>query len=364
MPPWAKPGQSQVASADVNKARASVRIASSPRPSAPQVHSPHLPNLGLSRPCELSACLSLDARKFKGYSLGVLAPRWRAPHTSRMKALADHKVSLPSLNSLTPRNFHVGNPGRLGIVHRSTIPFRFIRLHVTHFRATTVRRCMAMVFVVFSSGASSSKRYKAACDQCHKSKLKCPGGGAPCKRCSDGGHHCHYSLTARIGKPPGTKNRKTLERLRQANATGVRDELQPAEADASIQRAYVNEQDVLPKQPDVGENSGDCANIDGAFRIPRPQDFDSLSPPEDYLGLPSTPQSSNTSPGYLLEFDSSTHFQDRTDPVMNVRDTEVSQFPTISEDELQIQWSDLSPDIWSVRVLSGDLLSIAEEGEQ
>ena len=62
----------------------------------------------------------------------------------------------------------------------------------------------------------SEPKYKAACDQCHASKVKCLGGGPPCKRCSDSSHLCQYSIARRIGKPPGTKNRKTSERLRQA----------------------------------------------------------------------------------------------------------------------------------------------------
>ncbi|KAI4150580.1 MAG: hypothetical protein LQ341_001073 [Variospora aurantia] len=63
---------------------------------------------------------------------------------------------------------------------------------------------------------SAIKRYKAACDRCHSSKVKCPGGGPPCERCADGSYPCTYSLTARIGKPPGSRNKKTLERLHHA----------------------------------------------------------------------------------------------------------------------------------------------------
>ncbi len=63
--------------------------------------------------------------------------------------------------------------------------------------------------------ASPPKR-KAACDQCNASKVKCSGGGLPCKRCADSSKTCHYSLAKRIGKPRGIKNRKTLERLRLA----------------------------------------------------------------------------------------------------------------------------------------------------
>ena len=62
---------------------------------------------------------------------------------------------------------------------------------------------------------SQHKKYKAACVPCSASKVKCPGGGPPCTRCADTHKTspCHYSLAARIGKPPGSKNKKTLERL-------------------------------------------------------------------------------------------------------------------------------------------------------
>ena len=72
--------------------------------------------------------------------------------------------------------------------------------------------------------SSTSKKFKAACDQCHSSKVKCPGGDPPCKRCADARLHCHYSLSARIGKPPGSKNKKTLERLNSATSQRSRDD--------------------------------------------------------------------------------------------------------------------------------------------
>lgn len=61
--------------------------------------------------------------------------------------------------------------------------------------------------------SSQVEKYKAACDHCHRSKTKCSGGGPPCKRCADTFHPCHYSPAARIGKPKGSKNKKTLERF-------------------------------------------------------------------------------------------------------------------------------------------------------
>lgn len=65
------------------------------------------------------------------------------------------------------------------------------------------------------------RKYKAACDPCHRSKVKCPGGGPPCRRCSSNSESCHYSLANRTGKPLGSKNRKTIERLLQARQDEV-----------------------------------------------------------------------------------------------------------------------------------------------
>ena len=79
-----------------------------------------------------------------------------------------------------------------------------------------------------SSAASANRRlsqpkHKAACDQCTASKVKCSGGVPRCKRCADGSHPCRYSLARRYGKPPGSRNRKTLERLHQAQERHLED---------------------------------------------------------------------------------------------------------------------------------------------
>ena len=60
---------------------------------------------------------------------------------------------------------------------------------------------------------NSHRRLKAACDQCHAAKVKCSGQRPHCSRCIDTSLACHYSFAARMGKPPGSKNKKTLERM-------------------------------------------------------------------------------------------------------------------------------------------------------
>ena len=59
-----------------------------------------------------------------------------------------------------------------------------------------------------------SRKYRASCDRCHASKIKCSGGYPRCKRCAHSSLSCLYSPARRIGKPLGSKNKKTLEKLR------------------------------------------------------------------------------------------------------------------------------------------------------
>ena len=61
------------------------------------------------------------------------------------------------------------------------------------------------------------KKLRTACDVCHQAKMKC-SGGRPCGGCRDSGYDCSYSVSNRIGRPKGTKNKRTLERLSRQNA--------------------------------------------------------------------------------------------------------------------------------------------------
>ena len=59
---------------------------------------------------------------------------------------------------------------------------------------------------------AKSKKLRTACDVCHQAKMKC-SGGQPCAGCRDSRYACSYSVSNRIGRPKGTKNKRTLERL-------------------------------------------------------------------------------------------------------------------------------------------------------
>ena len=45
-------------------------------------------------------------------------------------------------------------------------------------------------------------KFRASCDACSSSKVKCDQGRPNCLRCSKLGTKCHYSLSRRMGKPP------------------------------------------------------------------------------------------------------------------------------------------------------------------
>ena len=64
---------------------------------------------------------------------------------------------------------------------------------------------------------SKPKKLRTACDFCHRAKMKC-SGGHPCDGCKDSGFGCSYSVSNRIGRPKGTKNKRTLERLSRETA--------------------------------------------------------------------------------------------------------------------------------------------------
>ncbi|KAG8164261.1 hypothetical protein KVR01_006179 [Diaporthe batatas] len=52
---------------------------------------------------------------------------------------------------------------------------------------------------------------RSACDACHQSKIKCPGGH-PCFPCQSSRNRCNYSPGNRLGRPKGSKNKRTLMR--------------------------------------------------------------------------------------------------------------------------------------------------------
>ncbi|KAL7933871.1 hypothetical protein V8C35DRAFT_302636 [Trichoderma chlorosporum] len=70
------------------------------------------------------------------------------------------------------------------------------------------------------SASLQRRRLRSACDLCHASKIRCTGG-QPCKRCCNSNLSCTYSYMAKLGKPKGSRNKRTLERLSLAVGDGA-----------------------------------------------------------------------------------------------------------------------------------------------
>ena len=60
--------------------------------------------------------------------------------------------------------------------------------------------------------ALPNKKLRSACDRCHQSKMKCPGG-MPCTGCFNSRQSCCYSVSNRSGRPSGAKNKRNHEQM-------------------------------------------------------------------------------------------------------------------------------------------------------
>ena len=63
-----------------------------------------------------------------------------------------------------------------------------------------------------STGSRTTTKIRSACDYCHHGKTRC-SGGQPCAACADSGSQCVYSAYNKLGRPKGSKNKRTLERI-------------------------------------------------------------------------------------------------------------------------------------------------------
>ena len=211
-----------------------------------------------------------------------------------------------------------------------------------------------------SRRASVSKKYKAACDQCHNSKVKCPGGGPPCKRCTDTGHKCYYSLAARIGKPPGSKNRKTLERLHREKTNSLETSSQDLGSNGSVNQISDNENSIWDPVLATGSDHRNGDNPQSSFSIPDMQSEQPISSLIDCLGLLDTSQSSNPSPEGDLECDLSAHLDNSDEQIMEISDIGMPTSESTSKEDLQMQWADIADHSWSVSALLHHLLALVE----
>ncbi|KAF4334012.1 C6 finger domain protein [Fusarium beomiforme] len=71
--------------------------------------------------------------------------------------------------------------------------------------------------------SKTSSRSRSACDACRRSKIKCSGGN-PCSTCRWSQICCHYTPGRRLGRPKGSKNKRTL--LQQDTTGGIDEDRQ------------------------------------------------------------------------------------------------------------------------------------------
>ncbi|KAB8338786.1 hypothetical protein FH972_021731 [Carpinus fangiana] len=146
------------------------------------------------------------------------------------------------------------------------------------------------------------KKLRSSCNECHNAKSRC-SGERPCQSCARLGLECVYGPSNRMGRPRGTKNKKTLARLNsseepkpptsQADSMELMDDSQdsttpPSSRGLSVDGDYLA---ILSTIPDISSMESDTfSNVD-------PFQFATLqhSPEEDISAFimphmePSTP---------------------------------------------------------------------------
>lgn len=186
--------------------------------------------------------------------------------------------------------------------------------------------------------ASQTQKHKAACDQCNASKVKCPGGGIPCQRCADTSQPCHYSLARRIGKPPGSKNRKTLERMRQAKEGNQENNNGGGSGiDSSIPQNNGDSERELRR----GDGSHDPLQMSSTTS------FWPLSPLINYT-FPDAPHFMHTPDQDFLEGDSGVPFDGGDRSVLHSADPKFPNFGDHGSTESHVPWVDAAEDCRNV----------------
>ncbi|PYI02486.1 hypothetical protein BO78DRAFT_422531 [Aspergillus sclerotiicarbonarius CBS 121057] len=93
-------------------------------------------------------------------------------------------------------------------------------------------------------GPPRSRRLRFACDACHNAKTRCTGGD-PCQKCEAADIACQYSYTAKLGKPKGSRNKRTLAKLN-ALDRGRSDPVRPSDAPRDDHVATIPSSPVAP----------------------------------------------------------------------------------------------------------------------
>lgn len=193
-------------------------------------------------------------------------------------------------------------------------------------------------------------KHKAACDQCNASKVKCPGGGPQCKRCADSSQPCHYSLARRFGKPLGSKNRKTLERLRQTKERDSEDNnIGGGGGDVSIPGHYGSKNDNHKALDGEGERrEGDDSHNTMSSRTT--SDFWPLSPLIDYSTFPDASQFIPSPEHDVLDGHQNVLLDDDDGSVLRSADPKFPSTEGLRRAESRSTWADNPDESWNVGV--------------
>ncbi|KKK14123.1 hypothetical protein ARAM_006074 [Aspergillus rambellii] len=172
-------------------------------------------------------------------------------------------------------------------------------------------------------------RLRTACDGCHAAKIRCTGG-TPCARCERDNLQCHYSYKAKIGKPKGSMNKKTLERLRAMREAQEKERKPPSTADTDVEKTRA----IDSTMPSMSSNDIERPTLDIANSLPEAQEALDMHSPSNFT-LDSSPFQDLVFPGDtpLVEMDA--WLNDTAGDQKNC--AEVFQLPNISPADLQLQ---------------------------
>lgn len=96
------------------------------------------------------------------------------------------------------------------------------------------------------ASTTPSKKLRRACDFCHQTKVRCSGEN-PCKTCENLDMECVYSVSNRAGRPRGTRNKRTFERLGKSSSSGQHEQ----------NNAGNVEENAIPQQEAIEKDSSD-----------------------------------------------------------------------------------------------------------
>ncbi|KAJ5612322.1 hypothetical protein N7510_005516 [Penicillium lagena] len=134
-------------------------------------------------------------------------------------------------------------------------------------------------------------RMRSACNACHFAKLRC-SGGSPCANCQISSQPCAYSLSNRLGRPKGVKNKRSTGDS--ARATSTRSNLQ----ETNLKRPPMNGHDVSTTASTEPEGMADLDRLVHANYPMLPDELDLFTAFAAYPGdLPLPPHKSAS--GYV-----------------------------------------------------------------